>query len=230
MTSSDKLEKPASTSRPTYQFEAEWADDGPVIGIDEAGRGPWAGPVTAAAFWICPEHRDTLPAKLTDSKKLTASQRADIEAELCNPANGHLFAIHHSPVDEIDRLGILPATFKAMQAVAIRLSEQLLNAGHATAPSFLVDGNLLPELPFRARAIIKGDSLSLSIAAASIIAKQSRDRLMTDLAAEYPEYGWHTNAGYGTQTHQQALRRYGVTDHHRRSYAPIRRYLQTGTL
>ena len=132
-------------------------------------------------------------------------------------------------MDEIDRLGILPATFKAMQAVAIRLSEQLKNAGHAT-PSFLVDGNLLPELPFRARAIIEGDSLSLSIAAASIIAKQSRDRLMTDLAAEYPEYGWHTNAGYGTQTHQQALRRYGVTDHHRRSYAPIRRYLQTGTL
>ena len=230
MTSSDKVKKLASTSRPTYQFEAEWADDGPVIGIDEAGRGPWAGPVTVAAFWICPEYRDTLPAKLTDSKKLTAPQRADIEAELCNLANGHLFAIHHSPVDEIDRMGILPATFKAMQAVAIRLSEQLLNAGHATAPSFLVDGNLLPELPFRARAIIKGDSLSLSIAAASIIAKQSRDRLMTELAAEYPEYGWHTNAGYGTQTHQHALRRYGVTVHHRRSYAPIRRYLQTGTI
>ena len=230
MTSSDKNRKVASKSRPTYQLEAEWADAGPVIGIDEAGRGPWAGPVTAAAFWICPAARDNLPAKLTDSKKLTALQRADIEAELCNPANGHLFAIHHSPVDEIDRLGILPATFKAMQTVATNISEQLLDAGHAAVPSFLVDGNLLPELPFRARAIIKGDSLSLSIAAASIIAKQSRDRLMTDLAAEYPEYGWHTNAGYGTQTHQQALCKYGVTCHHRRSYAPIRRYLQTGRL
>ena len=230
MTSSEKRRKAASVPRPTYQLEAEWADDGPVIGIDEAGRGPWAGPVTAAAFWICPAARDNLPATLTDSKKLTAPQRADIEAELCNPAIGHLFAIHHSPVDEIDRLGILPATFKAMQAVATNLSEQLLNAGHIQPPSVLVDGNLLPELPFRARAIIKGDSLSLSIAAASIMAKQSRDRLMTDLAAEYPEYGWHTNAGYGTQTHQQALRNYGVTRHHRRSYAPIRRYLQTGAL
>lgn len=230
MTSSNKDKKATSLSRPTYQLEAEWAEDGPVIGVDEAGRGPWAGPVTAAAFWICPERRDNLPAKLTDSKKLTALQRAAIEDELCSPANGHLFAIHHSSVDEIDRLGILPATFKAMQAVANNLSEQLLNAGHRQPPSFLVDGNLLPELPFRARAIIKGDSLCLSIAAASVIAKQSRDRLMTDLAAEYPEYGWHTNAGYGTQAHQQALRAYGITDHHRRSYAPIRRYMQTSTL
>lgn len=230
MTSSAKIKKTAIIPGPTYQLEAEWAGDGPVIGIDEAGRGPWAGPVTAAAFWVCPDSRDTLPAKLTDSKKLTALQRADIEAELCHPANGHLFAIHHSTVDEIDELGILPATFRAMQAVAANLSEQLIHAGYAQAPSCLVDGNLLPDLPFRARAIIKGDSLSLSIAAASIMAKQSRDRLMTALAAEHPEYGWQTNAGYGTQPHQQALQKYGVTAHHRRSYAPIRRLLQTGAL
>ena len=217
-------------SGPSYQFEQEWAAHGPVIGIDEAGRGPWAGPVTAAAFWICPDGLDRLPPGLTDSKKLTARQRADIENRLRCPDEGHFYAIYHSSVAEIDEKGILPATFAAMSAAARDVAGQLQQAGYPNPPSILVDGNLLPEFGFRARAIIKGDSLSLSIAAASILAKQSRDRLMGELAVKYPAYGWEKNAGYGTPAHQHAIAGHGITPHHRRSYAPIKRFLQTGHL
>jgi ribonuclease HII len=117
-----------------------------------------------------------------------------------------------------------------MSAAARDVAGQLQQAGYPNPPSILVDGNLLPELGFRARAIIKGDSLSLSIAAASILAKQSRDRLMGELAIKYPAYGWEKNAGYGTPAHQHAIAGHGITPHHRRSYAPIKRFLQTGHL
>ena len=214
--------------RPTYQLEAEFAQFGPVIGVDEAGRGPWAGPVTAAAFWICPDALAALPDKLTDSKKLSASQRADIETQLCSPKFGHIYAVQHSSGAEIDEMGILPATFKAMCAAVESIALQLSQKGYNAPACVLVDGNLLPAMPYRAKAIIKGDSKSLSIAAASILAKQSRDRVMTALSAAYPMYGWERNAGYGTKAHQLALDEHGVTPHHRRSYAPIKRLLKTG--
>ena len=218
-----------SFSRPTYQLEAEFAQFGPVIGIDEAGRGPWAGPVTAAAFWICPDALAALPDKLTDSKKLSASQRADIETQLCSPEFEHIYAVQHSSGAEIDEMGILPATFKAMCAAAEKVALQLSQKGYNAPACILVDGNLLPpHLPHRAKAVIKGDSKSLSIAAASILAKQSRNRVMTALSAAYPMYGWERNAGYGTKSHQLALNEHGVTPHHRRSYAPIKRLLKTG--
>ena len=178
--------------------------------------------------WICPERLDRLPPGLTDSKKLTARQRADIETRLCGPDEGHFYAIYHSSVAEIDEKGILPATFAAMSAAVRDVAGQLQQAGYPNPPSLLVDGNLLPEFGFRARAIIKGDSLSLSIAAASILAKQTRDRLMGELAVKYPAYGWEKNAGYGTPAHQHAIAGHGITPHHRRSYAPIKRFLQTG--
>ena len=217
-----------SSSRPTYQLEAEVAQSGPVIGVDEAGRGPWAGPVTAAAFWICPSALHALPDKLTDSKKLSAAQRAEIEAQLCYPEFGHIYSVQHSAVAEIDEMGILPATFKAMCAAVDSVALQLSQNGYSSPAYVLVDGNLLPTMPYPAKAIIKGDSKSFSIAAASILAKQSRDKVMTNLAADYPVYGWERNAGYGTKPHQLALREHGVTPHHRRSYAPIKRLLQIG--
>tara|TARA_B100000927_G_C16314812_1_gene408953 strand:- start:10 stop:672 length:663 start_codon:yes stop_codon:yes gene_type:complete len=215
--------------RPTYQLEAEFAQFGPVIGVDEAGRGPWAGPVTAAAFWIFPDSLTALPDKLRDSKKLSSTQRADIETQLFNPQFQHIYAVQHSSVAEIDEMGILPATFKAMCAAVEKVALQLSQNGYNAPACVLVDGNLLPPLlPYRAKAIIKGDSRSLSIAAASILAKQSRDRVMSTLSAAYPMYGWEQNAGYGTKSHQLALNEYGVTPHHRRSYAPIKRLLKTG--
>lgn len=211
--------------RPDYHFETEFGQAGPVIGIDEAGRGPWAGPVSAAAFWICPDTRHLLPEALTDSKKLSARQRNIIEAHLLAPQNGHLFAVEHVSVADIDRLGILNATFQAMQMVANQLARQLTDSGFEKAPIALIDGHLTPEMDFQCHALIKGDSRSLSIAAASVLAKQARDRLMDDLAKDFPVYGWQSNAGYGTKAHQQALAEHGISPHHRRSFAPIKKLL-----
>lgn len=185
-----------------------------VAGIDEAGRGPWAGPVVAAAVILDPA---TLPPGVHDSKQIKAHKReALFEAiQSCALATG----VGIAGVEEIDTLNILEATKLAM----CRATEAL-----AIAPQFaLVDGNQLPRnLPCPAKAIIDGDALSLSIAAASIIAKVTRDRIMHTLAQQHPHYGWDRNAGYGTKQHQEALARYGVTAHHRRSFAPIRRLLE----
>lgn len=210
---------------PHYQFEAEFVSNGAVIGVDEAGRGPWAGPVSAAAFWINPLHKDRLPAMLTDSKKLSAKKRDTIRAELCNPVAGHVFAAFHVNAEQIDQLGLLPATFLAMRE-AVAAVEKMLHAKHKQIAHILVDGNLNPAWKWPSSAIVKGDSKSLSIAAASIIAKTSRDQIMKSLAADYPEYGWQDNAGYGTRAHQQALQDYGVTPFHRRSFAPIKKLLE----
>jgi len=213
---------------PDYTNEKACARRGPVIGIDEAGRGPWAGPVTAAAFWINPEQLDRLPAQLTDSKKLTARQRAEIEAVLTDERGGHIWAVRHEGVGVIDRLGILKATFSAMTAAGLAVQEALktrLGPGPLTA---LIDGNLTPDAPFHCIPLIKGDARSLSVAAASILAKQSRDRVMEQLATLCPGYGWQTNAGYGTKAHEEAIDRLGVSLYHRTSFAPIKNRLQRG--
>lgn len=225
---SAKNNRPARQSisvRPDYLLEQEYGDTGFVIGIDEAGRGPWSGPVTAAAFWINPLYLTSLPDKLNDSKKLSIKLRLEVEEGLCDEQFGHLWAICHCGVDDIDSLGILPATFKAMENAAYALRDKI-NSQHKTAKiTALIDGNLTPPLSMDCYPIIKGDSKSLSIAAASIMAKQSRDRLMQKLAIDYPEYGWEHNAGYGTKMHQAALLVHGPTKHHRRSFAPIKKLL-----
>ena len=211
-----------ASDQPDYSLESAVSGKGAVIGVDEAGRGPWAGPVTAAAFWIHPSTKDSLPADLTDSKKLSARKRAQIQHSLCASQGRHLWAVRHSSVDQIDALGILPATFAAMAEAVSAVAAALQKIHNLPVAMVLVDGNLLPPLQFPCQAVVRGDSQSLSIAAASVLAKQTRDEVMTDLASHYPDYGWHTNAGYGTKAHQQALQRCGITPHHRKSFAPVK--------
>ena len=196
-------------------FTLERACLGPVAGIDEAGRGPWAGPVVAAAV-ILPE--DRAPASLLecldDSKKLKKPVRERLRPEIEAIAS---FAIGIATPSEIDKLNILQATLLAMRRACEGLSIHPASA--------LVDGNRSPHLSCAVQTVVKGDSRSFSIAAASILAKTARDDIMIDLARKYPGYGWERNAGYGTKEHQNALSRLGVTPVHRRSFAPIRALL-----
>lgn len=185
---------------------------GIVAGIDEAGRGPWAGPVVAALAVLDPAR---IPTGIDDSKLLTRPRREALYDLICSQAI--CVAVGVCSVEEIDALNILGATKLAMQRAYL--------AAHLKPDMVLVDGNRLPALPCAMEAIVDGDALCLSIAAASIVAKVTRDRLMAELAGECPHYGWERNAGYGTREHQDALARHGVTPHHRRSFAPIRMLL-----
>lgn len=196
-----------------------------VIGLDEAGRGPWAGPVVAAAAWLDPESLDAALAQgLDDSKKLSARRRSELFEILSDPAcSCARVAVGQASVEEIDDLNILQASLLAMQRAAEALGAALNSAPRAA----LVDGNKLPQLACEARAIVKGDSRSLSIAAASVVAKVTRDRAMAALARDYPGYGWERNQGYGTAEHRAGIARLGVTPLHRRSFRPIREALES---
>lgn len=214
-------------NKPDYELERAHNQSGYVIGVDEAGRGPWAGPVCAAAFWINPQQLNQLPKALTDSKKLSPAKRAVIETDLVNSA--HIYQACFAAVQEIDDKGILKATFSAMAQAVDEVARQLLAADPfqlGQISMVLVDGNLTPPLSYPCQPVIKGDSRALSIAAASIIAKETRDRHMAKLAQDYPAYGWDSNQGYGTKAHQQALARHGITPHHRRSFAPIKKRMR----
>jgi len=193
-----------------------------VIGIDEVGRGPWAGPVVAGAAAIdrskaCPD----MIAALNDSKKLSAKRREILYAQLSTDP-GIIWATGEASVEEIDSLNILQATYLAM-----RRAVQTLSENYKMVPDFaLVDGNKIPpDLPCPAKFIIKGDGLSASISAASILAKVTRDRIMLGLHQQHPDYGWCRNAGYGTKEHQEGLNKNGLTKHHRKSFSPIRKLL-----
>ncbi len=179
----------------------------PVAGVDEAGRGPLAGPVVAAAV-ILPARG--IPRGIDDSKALPASERARLCARLHGCA---LIGIGIVEAEEIDRLNILWATMKAMTLAVEALG---CAPGHV-----LVDGNRLPRWDWPATAIIKGDAISTSIAAASIVAKHTRDAIMLDHAAAWPQYDWHANKGYGAPAHLRALREHGPTPLHRRSFSPV---------
>ena len=196
------------------ELKLESAAGGMVAGIDEAGRGPWAGPVVAAAVVL---DAANLPAGIDDSKKLTRAKREHLFDHIHACAR---VGIGQASVDEIDELNILAATMLAMRRAV---------EGLPVRPELaLIDGNKVPpDLPCPGRAVVKGDGISLSIAAASIIAKVSRDRLMGELDALHPGYGWAKNAGYGTAEHQAGLAHLGVTPHHRTSYAPIRRLMES---
>ena len=196
-------------------FMLERRVGGPVAGIDEAGRGPWAGPVLAAAVILDPARLSrSLAARIDDSKRLTPARRQAVFAALQECA---VIACAGASVEEIDRLNILQATLLAMQRAFAGLG---LRADYA-----LIDGNCAPALPCPTETVIGGDHRSLSIAAASIVAKVNRDRLMQGLAAHHPGYGWERNFGYGTAEHQLALVRLGPTTHHRRSFKPLRKIL-----
>ena len=183
-----------------------------ICGVDEAGRGPWAGPVVAAAVVL---DRGCVPPGLDDSKKLTPRRRAALFDAIRAAAS---VGVGIASVEEIDALNILRANDLAM----LRAIGALQPAPEAA----LIDGNRVPPgLPCRARALVGGDGRSLSIAAASIIAKVTRDRIMGELAGAHPGYGWERNMGYGTAEHRAALIRLGVTPHHRRSFRPIHNIL-----
>jgi ribonuclease HII len=201
-------------SGPDFSFEANAIAHGAthIAGVDEVGRGPLCGPVTAAAVILDPEN---IPAGLNDSKKLTAKRREALAAWLMENCD---WSVAHVSVQEIDRLNIYHAAHLAMCQAVAGLKQRPCHV--------LVDGNKLPkDLGLPAEAIVKGDARSVTIAAASIIAKVLRDRIMEDLAQHYPGYGWEVNAGYPTPAHKKALIDLGVTPHHRRSFKPVHNML-----
>ena len=191
----------------------ETAHGGRVAGVDEAGRGPLAGPVVAAAVIL---DADCYPAGLNDSKQLTAVRRAELLAALIDCAE---IGVGIASVEEVDHLNIYWATMLAMERAVAALPR---GCGHV-----LVDGNRAPRWSHSTETVVGGDALCLSIAAASIVAKVTRDRLMTALADEHGGYGWATNMGYGTPEHNDALVRLGATAHHRYSFAPVAAVLQS---
>lgn len=202
------------TQAPDYSFELAAQAHGLlcIAGTDEVGRGPLCGPVTAAAVVLDPAR---IPEGLNDSKKLTAKRRAALVEEITATAD---WCVAHASVEEIDSLNILRASHLAMCRAVAGL--------RARPDHVLVDGNRLPQdLGVSAEAIVKGDGRSVSIAAASILAKEARDALMVDLAQQYPGYGWERNAGYPTKDHLQALLDLGVTPVHRRSFKPVHNIL-----
>lgn len=198
-------------STPTMQEENAAHAEGwlRVCGIDEAGRGPLAGPVVAAAVLLPAGYE--LPG-LTDSKQLSAKARERLfDIIMQDPAVAK--SIARAEVEEIDRLNILRATHLAMRRAAEQLQPR---------PDFcLIDGLPVRQFPLPHRALVKGDARSLSIAAASVLAKVTRDRIMQELHTQYPLYGWQRNAGYGTRAHLLAISQHGITPHHRRSFAPV---------
>ncbi len=192
-----------------------------VAGVDEAGRGPWAGPVVAAAAILTPDSAACLrDAGVNDSKALSRAARERCFEVICAERDrGALWlSIARAEVAEIDEHNILAATLRAMGRAVRALP---------VAPDrALIDGNRMPDLPCPGETVVGGDAKILSIAAASIAAKVTRDRLMAELAEAHPGYGWERNAGYGTAEHRRALESRGVTPHHRRSFAPIRAILE----
>ena len=196
---------------PDFSLEAQYV--GPVCGVDEAGRGPWAGPVSAAAVILDPART---PAGLNDSKKLSAKAREALEPEI--KASALAWGVAFASVEEIAELNILHAT-----GLAMRRAVEALSVAPALA---LVDGNYRFPLPCEVRTVVKGDSLSASIAAASILAKTARDRLMVEMDARYPGYGFAAHKGYNAPIHQNALKTLGPCPAHRRSWSPIKALLE----
>lgn len=183
-----------------------------IAGVDEVGRGPLAGPVTAAAVILDPQ---AIPEGLNDSKQLSIKRRVALAEILADCAE---VSIGHATVEEIERENILRASHMAMRRAL---------GGLKVLPDLaLIDGAMVPQgLGIPARAVVKGDTRSVSIAAASIVAKIARDRIMVDLAQQHPGYGWETNMGYGSKSHISALQNLGVTPHHRRTFKPVHNML-----
>lgn len=198
---------------PSYDFEDTFT--GLIAGVDEVGRAPLAGPVVAAAVIL---DRQCAPAGIRDSKTLTEKRRKEISAALWKTAR---VAIGVASVEEIDRINILQASLLAMSRAV---------AGLPVKPSVcLIDGNIKPKLTCRAYAIVQGDAKSYSIAAASIVAKVARDRMMCELAREFPHYAWESNKGYPVEAHRAAIAQHGITPHHRRSFGTVHHMLSAET-
>ena len=197
-------------------FDLELAAGGIVAGVDEAGRGPLAGPVVAAAVILDP---NAMPEGLADSKTLSEKKREALAPLIREMA---MVGVGEASVEEIDQLNILQASLLAMRRAVAALPRQ--------PDVCLVDGNQDPRLACRAEMIVKGDARSLSIAAASIIAKTVRDEMMRKLDEKFPGYGWAKNKGYGSKAHRDALVEIGATPHHRKSFAPVATAIARGAI
>ncbi len=209
---------PVKASKPKPSFELEDTVNGPVCGLDEVGRGPLAGPVVAACV-IIPEAvrvMDFVP-HIRDSKTLGKKMLSSLYDEITAHCE---WSVVELPPKEIDKINIFQASLKAMRESLLQLR----------CPSMaLVDGKYIPtDMPCSAQAVIKGDGKSVSIAAASIIAKVTRDRIMQNLHKQHPHYGWNTNVGYPSKQHRDAINAHGITVHHRRSFAPVKNFLEFG--
>ncbi len=205
---------------PDFSFENEITQ--PTCGIDEVGRGPLAGPVVAACVFI-PEKIRTheFIKQIQDSKKISEGKRLNLYAHITEHCP---YGIGQCSPQEIDKINIFWATMQAMERAYAQMRNHA-NSQHANYHC-LIDGNKLPtQLAAHASAIVKGDGRSVSIAAASIVAKVTRDKIMTDLAAQYPVYGWERNAAYPTKEHLLALSKHGITSHHRQSFKPVKALL-----
>ncbi|WP_264336518.1 MULTISPECIES: ribonuclease HII [unclassified Wolbachia] len=190
-------------------FTLENTLSGIIAGVDEVGRGPLAGPVVSAAVIFT--DRDTVIDGINDSKKLTPKCRQVLYEKITSVAK---FGIGMASVEEIDSYNILQATKLSMKRALVNLDLEL--------DYVLVDGNQPLEVKWQTKSIVNGDSLSISIAAASIVAKVTRDRLMEELHNKHPQYNWYKNKGYGTKEHLSAIGLHGITKHHRKNFAPIR--------
>ena len=195
---------PKPTRRPDLALERKYG--GLIAGVDEAGRGPWAGPVVAAAVIFL----RTPPKGINDSKRLTSDAREELFSKIMAAAHVGVGIVD---VDVIDSINIYHATHSAMVTAIQSLP--------ASPVAVLIDGNRCPKLDIPAEALIGGDGVSIAVAAASIIAKVTRDRIMRELAARYPVYCWERNKGYGTPEHAAALNAHGICEQHRRSFRPV---------
>ena len=206
---------------PDFSFEDNLglAPNAIIVGVDEVGRGPLAGPVTAAAVFLNRmKITSDLLSKIDDSKKLSQKSRAILCKKIKEVSH---FGIGWASIKEIDEFNVLEATMLAMQRAVTLLSQQI-----TLDPDYIfIDGNKVPKLKFPSKPIVRGDEKSISIAAASIVAKSERDAFMISLSMLYPGYGWEKNVGYGTRQHLAAIERYGITSHHRRSFKPIAKCL-----
>lgn len=208
------MRSPARVSSPDFSLED--AIGGPVCGLDEVGRGPLAGPVVAACVYVPDKCRSLLFIRqIRDSKKLSSAKLSELDVLIRTHC---VWQIAEIGPEEIDEINILQASLKAMRLACIGAGAEFSHA--------LVDGNRMPSgLPCPASPVIGGDSLSVSIAAASIIAKVHRDALMSALHVQHPHYGWDRNAGYPTAAHREAILRHGITPHHRKSFGPVREHI-----
>ncbi|MBO7642895.1 MAG: ribonuclease HII [Alphaproteobacteria bacterium] len=197
-------------------FSLEIAHGGIIAGVDEAGRGPLCGPVVAAAV-VFPHFDIDIPVVIRDSKQLSSRSRALAYDWIVENTT---WAVGSCSPAEIDELNILWASMLAMERAV---------AGLGITPEFcLIDGNRVPK-NLVGESVVRGDAKSLSIAAASIIAKETRDKIMHDLALKYPQYAWDKNAGYPTKSHLQAIEKYGINEHYRKSYGPVKERIKNET-
>lgn len=229
---SDQTSAHRATPRllPTFELEKVFWARGMkyVVGVDEAGRGPLAGPVVAAAVILYPDFSSLHSAQLNDSKQLSPNLRDALATEISACSLWGIGVVNAQIIDEIN---IRQASWRAMQIAVANLCERASTSSTRTSPRFAIEHVLIDGLPYGAAtwpydAIVKGDTKSLSIAAASVLAKVWRDRLMSDFDLEFPSYGFARHKGYGTPQHLQALREFGACPIHRRTFAPVRAVLE----